>query len=86
MRFGPGAVVVLLVFMGTAVWGGIYFYRWLQASLAAAKSVDQSELDANPRLARLVRVLSELRSTFIWIGVGLVGWIIFMYFALSRVL
>jgi hypothetical protein len=86
MRFTPEAVAVLLALFAVALWGGIRLYRSVQASLAATRAADQAQLDASPRLARMVRVLGDLRSTLIWIAAGLVGWIIFMYIALSRVL
>ena len=86
MRFTPEAIAVLLVLGATAFWGGIYVYRWVQAALESTRPVTPAQLEANPRLARMVRVLGELRTTLVWIAVGLVGWIIFMYFALSRVL
>jgi hypothetical protein len=86
MRFTPEAVAVLLALFAVALWGGIYLYRSVQAALAATRAANQAQIEANPRIARMVRVLGDLRSTLIWIAVGLVGWIIFMYFALSRVL
>lgn len=86
MRFTPEAVAILAVLAVAAIWGGLKLFRSLQAMRAAASAVDSPDLlQTNPRLAQLLRVVGELRQTLIWIGLGLVGWIIFMYLALQTI-
>ena len=81
-RFDSG--LALAIFAVVGVYAIFKIFASIHAELESAKHVNTPDLlQKNPRLARNLRLLSEMRMTLLWCILGVIAWVIFLYFALN---